>query len=79
MDVAIRLANWLLAVDIARGAGMVPDEAFGRALMRSIREHLAHVAAHLEWSETGRSNHYLADVLGLLFGAVYLVLSIVAG
>ena len=72
MDVAIRIANALLALDILRGAGMTFDAPFREAVARAALEHGRHIAGHLEWAETGRSNHYLSDIVGLLFVAAYL-------
>jgi Heparinase II/III N-terminus/Heparinase II/III-like protein len=72
MDVGIRIANWLLALDILRGAGIQYDAPFLDKVARAAYEHGRHIAAHLEWSETGRSNHYLSDIVGLLFVAAYL-------
>jgi hypothetical protein len=72
MDVAIRIANWLLALDILHGAGVSFDAPFREAMARAALEHGRHIAAHLEWSEMGRSNHYLSDIVGLLFVAAYL-------
>ena len=72
MDVGIRIANWLLALDILRGAGVTFDAPFLDKAVCAAYEHAQHIAAHLEWSETGRSNHYLADIVGLLFAAAYL-------
>jgi hypothetical protein len=72
MDVAIRIANWLLALDILMGAGIDYDAPFCRVVKRGVLEHARHIAAHLEWSEAGRSNHYLANIAGLLFAAAYL-------
>ena len=72
MDVAIRIANALLALDILRGAGVTFDPPFREAVARAALEHGRHIADHLEWSEAGRSNHYLSDIVGLLFIAAYL-------
>jgi Heparinase II/III N-terminus/Heparinase II/III-like protein len=72
MDVGIRVANWLLALDILRGAGVAFDVSFKDVVTRTAYEHGRHIAAHLEWSETGRSNHYLSDIVGLLFVAAYM-------
>ena len=72
MDVAIRAANWLVAYDLFRAAGAEFDREFEEVFVRSIYEHGAHVRQHLEWSEHFRGNHYLADVVGLLFVAAFL-------
>ncbi|MHB1344383.1 MAG: heparinase II/III domain-containing protein [Thermoleophilia bacterium] len=72
MDVAIRVANMLTAYDFFRAAGVAFDGTFDQVLRRSAFEHGTHIAANLEWSEDLRSNHYLADICGLLFVAAYL-------
>ncbi len=72
MDVGIRIANMLVAVDLLEGAGLGLDGEVRDAVMRSARDHAAHIVGHLEYSETGRSNHYLADLVGVLWAASYL-------
>lgn len=72
MDVAIRVANWLLACDIARAAGHDFDPAFERVLAASAAQHAEFVATHLEWRRDLLGNHYLADVAGLAWAAAYL-------
>ena len=69
MDVAIRVANWLVAMDLLEARGVEFDEQFAHIFGRSVREHALHVARHLEWTEQVRSNHYLSNVVGLLFAA----------
>jgi len=72
MDVAIRAANILLAYDLfcAQGAGF--DEPFLTELHALIMAHGKHITQNLEWHDDHRANHYLADVVGLLFVAAYL-------
>lgn len=72
MDVGIRIANWLIAFDLfsAQGARFDPD--FEKVLIRSVYEHGHHIRNHLEWDPYLRSNHYLANLAGLLFVAAYL-------
>lgn len=72
MDVGIRAANMLLAVDLLRAGGFLLDAAFEEAVARAALEHGRHITRHLEWSPTPRSNHYLADIAGVLFCALYL-------
>lgn len=69
MDVAIRAANWVLAVALLEQADIRPDEQFRKELLTGLRDAAAFVARNLEWSEAGRSNHYLSDLTGLLFAA----------
>ncbi|MEO1999199.1 MAG: alginate lyase family protein [Planctomycetaceae bacterium] len=72
MDVAIRVANWLVTYDLFRANGVEFDRPFVQSFTRSIYEHAAHIVNNLEWSDHLRSNHYLADLTGLLFAAAYL-------
>ena len=72
MDVAIRAANMLLAVDLLRAGGWQPDRAFETALARAAVEHARHVLDNLEWSAETRGNHYLSQLVGLLFCAATL-------
>jgi len=72
MDVAIRIANWLVAHDILRSHGAQFDSEFRAVFIRSVYEHGCHIAANLEWTRELHGNHYLANIVGLLFVAAYL-------
>ncbi len=72
MDVAIRAANLLVSHDLFRAYGARFDDEFNSVFFRSIREHAIHILENLEWSETLRANHYLANIAGLIFCAAYL-------
>ncbi|WP_017903426.1 heparinase II/III family protein [Pseudomonas asplenii] len=72
MDVGIRIANLLLAYDIVIAAGLNFSPAFDREFKRSVVAHGRHIVTHLEWFPHLRSNHYLANLAGLLFVAAYL-------
>ena len=72
MEVAIRVANWLLAHDLLRSFGAAWDTGFEAVFVRSVREHGRHIAANLERSPAWRNNHYLANLAGLIFAAAYL-------
>jgi hypothetical protein len=72
MDVGIRVANWVLALELLRGSGAALDAAAEGVIRRSVQEHAAHLVRHLEWLPELRGNHYLADVVGLLFAAAWL-------
>jgi hypothetical protein len=72
MDVAIRVANWLVAYDLFRAYGVEFDEQFRSIFYRSIYEHGLHIITHLEWCPELRGNHYFANIVGLFFVAAYL-------
>lgn len=78
MDVGIRVAGWVLTLDLFRAAGAAFDDAFLDVFARSVREHADHLAANLEWDEHIRGNHYLADVAGLLVASAYLPAGVMA-
>lgn len=72
MDVAIRIANILLARDLFLAASAPWEETFEVELARMARDHATHIVANLEWSQAHTGNHYLANVCGLLFASATL-------
>lgn len=72
MDVAIRISNWLAAYDLFTVHAARFDSKFVRLLMRSTYEHGEHIINNLEFSFVFRGNHYLANIVGLLFVSAYL-------
>lgn len=72
MDVGIRCANLLVARDILSASGAVLDQDFEQRFAASIVAHARHILKNLEWSPVYRGNHYLANIVGLLFAAAYL-------
>ncbi len=69
MDVAIRAANWLVAKEFFDGNAL-PQE-FHEKFYVSIYEHGRFIHGHLENSSELTTNHYIADLAGLLFIALY--------
>jgi hypothetical protein len=72
MDVAIRVANWVVAFGLFEAAGVRFDYAFMSAVKNSFVDHGRHIVSHLEINADGRGNHYLADICGLSFVAAAL-------
>ena len=72
MEVAIRAVNWIVALSFAAEAEVLLDEEAEIEVAASIEAHARHVLAHLEWSPEPRSNHYLAEIVGLIFMALHL-------
>ena len=72
MDVAIRIANLLMAYDLFRSFGADFDAPFQQEFKRTVFAHGRHIVDNLEWFPNLRSNHYLSNIAGLLFVAAYL-------
>ncbi len=67
MDVAIRAVNWLWTAGLLADAQAAADDFFAEVLA-SLLAHGRHVAANLEIETNGlRTNHYLAEIVGLLY------------
>jgi hypothetical protein len=71
-DVAIRISNWLVTYDLFRASGAVFDDPFEETFFHSVYQHGSHIVDNLEWDERVRGNHYLSNIVGLLFVASYL-------
>jgi hypothetical protein len=69
MDVAIRAANWLAAGEYFLAGGAL-KAGFLRRFYSSLYEHGRFIERHLERRRV-TTNHYLADIVGLLSLAVY--------
>jgi hypothetical protein len=72
MDVAIRAANWVLAIEIFHSLGRSFDQEFYRIFQRSVYEHGKFIFENLEWNDGKRGNHYLSNICGLVFISSYL-------
>ena len=74
MDVGIRAANMLVAYDMFTQLDSfeILDNEFKQIFVNSIYEHGVHIVNNLEYSEFGRNNHYLSDIVGLLFVSAYM-------
>ena len=74
MDVGIRVANMLVAYDMfcQMDEGGILDQNFKQTLSNSVYEHALHIVNNLEYSPHLTSNHYLSDIVGLLYACAYL-------
>lgn len=72
MEVAIRALNWVWAIGTLDRAAVELDPGLRRWVVESLQAHGRHIAANLEGTPLLRSNHYLADILGLLVLGVFL-------
>jgi hypothetical protein len=69
MDVAIRAANWLVAMEYFTENAVLPTD-FLNNFYTSIYEHGVFIYGHLEQGPP-KTNHYLADIAGLFLIALY--------
>jgi hypothetical protein len=67
MEVAIRMINILVASDVYHHLG----KTIPKRVTRCISLHLKFILENLERKDGLGNNHYLANLLGLLFGLVY--------
>ena len=72
MDVGIRVSNWLLTYDLFKAQDASFDPSFDQAFKNSVYDHGLHITQNLEWKPNLRGNHYLANIVGLLFVSAYL-------
>jgi hypothetical protein len=66
MDVAIRAINWLWGYAFFRQSPSLSDE-FHLQFYGSMLEHGRHIMHNLEFSEILTSNHYISNLVGLVF------------
>ena len=66
MEVALRTMNLLAAFELFLRAPQMNEAELGD-LLRMFDQHGAHIRRNLEFSHIATSNHYLADVTGLLW------------
>lgn len=71
MDAAIRAVNLLLAWDLFRSVGIRFEAVFEKEFSAFLWFHHNFIHSNLEWYRKARSNHYLADLAGLIFLSLY--------
>ncbi|HEX8161977.1 MAG TPA: alginate lyase family protein [Pyrinomonadaceae bacterium] len=71
MEVALRAVNLTLALRLFRRSPLL-DEGGLASLLAALDEHGRFVRTHLEFSRLATSNHYLSNVVGLLWLGVLL-------
>lgn len=67
MDVAIRVANWIMTCELLRAADYRFDADFLDVLTASVLDHGRYIRNNLERPPEGGGNHYLANIAGLAF------------
>lgn len=66
MDVAIRAVNWIWGYYFFKDSKSITNE-FLIKFLKSILIHGRHIIKNLEWDERVTSNHYISDLVGLVF------------
>ena len=66
MDVSIRAVHWIYSLSMITGSGLI-EHKFAVKVERSLFEHLFFIANNLEKSIPNSGNHYLSDLVGMLF------------
>jgi len=74
MDVGIRVSNWLVAFDLFSQIDKtkILDEKFTMLFTDYIHQHVEFLMDHLEEKEGAAGNHYLFNLVGILFATNYL-------
>lgn len=72
MDVGIRVANISLACSLWKGAGRQFDSVFEKIVTNYLFQECDFIRKNLEWSYYLTSNHYFANIAGLLWGSAVL-------
>lgn len=70
MEVAIRASNLIWAFSLMRESKCLSDE-FVKRFLNLLRVHGEHIRRHLENRKRIRGNHYIADLVGLLYIASF--------
>ena len=65
MEVGIRAANWVWALSILGETPAIPP-AIRWLVAKSLYQHGVHIINHLEYQADYTSNHYLANIVGLM-------------
>lgn len=69
MDVGIRTANVALSISLVKKQGIHLEKRLETAVCNFVFEHCDHIRKNLEWTNSYTSNHYFANIAGLLYGA----------
>ncbi len=71
MDIAIRAVNWLWGYSFFQSSPVL-DDVFRIAFCKSLLHHGRHIMANLERTVTFAGNHYLSDIVGLIYLGILL-------
>lgn len=74
MDVSIRIVNLTVSYDILRQVDDkgILDADFDSLIKKNIRDSLDYLMSHLEFFGRESSNHYLSNIVGIIYASAYL-------
>ncbi|MDA9014883.1 heparinase II/III family protein [Porticoccaceae bacterium] len=72
MDVAIRISNWFVAIELLGDFRSDDHENFCDKFISSSLQHFDYLRNNFEWTSKLTSNHYLSDIAGFAFCAHYI-------
>lgn len=72
MDTALRAVNLTAVYSLFVTSGVKFDSDFERDICNYLYSHLVFLLNNLEWSSGRRANHYLANICGIIYLAVFL-------
>ena len=67
MDVAIRACNWIVAYSLLSSRDVKFKDGFESSFSDALLSHGRHIVNNLEWDPVWRANHYLSNIVGLIF------------
>lgn len=74
MDASIRIVNLTVSYDILRQVddSGVLDNRFHSLIKKNIRDSLDYLMSNLEFAGKGSTNHYLSNIVGIIYASAYL-------
>lgn len=74
MDISVRIVNLTVSYDVLKqmdDTGIL-DDGFDCLIEKNIRDSLDYVMSNLEFFGRGSSNHYLSNIVGIIYASAYL-------
>lgn len=71
MDVGLRAVNWIFGISVFRNE-LKEQPEFMKVIKKSLYFHGIHIEHNLEYSPITTGNHYLSDIIGLLYISAFL-------
>jgi len=71
MEISIRAVNWLWGYYFFQESPVLNRE-FRQMLITNLMVHGSHIMNNLDWTETSRTNHYLSNIVGLVYLGILL-------